>query len=90
MKFDWSHTSVLSAVFAMSNKPEQRVCITFWVKLGKSATETFEMIKKAFEDEAMSCSKTFKWHKKCIEGREATCDEFHVGWPLTSRNVDLV
>lgn len=38
----------------MSNKPDQRVCVKFCVKFGKSATETFEMIKIAFEDEAMS------------------------------------
>jgi len=38
----------------MSYKPEQCVCIKFCTKLRKSATETFEIIKKAFEDEAMS------------------------------------
>jgi len=63
----------------MSNKPEQRVCIQFCIKLEKSATETFEMIKKAFEDETMSRSKTFEWHKRFLKGREATSDDFRAG-----------
>ena len=66
------------------------VCLGFCVKLGKSATETFEMIKKAFEDEAMSRSKTFKWHKRFIEGREDINDDSRAGRPSTSRNVEMV
>lgn len=65
----------------MSNKPEQHVFIKFCIKLGKSATETFEMIKKAFKNEAMTRSKTFEWHKRFIEDREATCDDFRIGRP---------
>lgn len=40
----------MSNVFVMLNKLKQRVCIKFCVKLGKSATETFEIINKAIED----------------------------------------
>jgi hypothetical protein len=32
----------------MDGKIEQRVCYKFCVKLGKSATETFEMLREAF------------------------------------------
>ncbi|CAI6344606.1 unnamed protein product [Macrosiphum euphorbiae] len=85
-----SDTFNVCAVFVMSNKLEQRVCIKFCVKLGKSATETFEMIKKAFEDEAMSRSKTFEWHKRFIEGREDINDDSRAGRPSTSRNVEMV
>jgi len=46
----------------------------FCMKLGKSATETFEIIKKAFE--AISRSKTFEWYKRFSEGHEATSDTF--------------
>lgn len=55
-----SYTFILSAVFIIPNKPEQRVCIQFGVKFGKSATGTFEIIKKAFKDKVMSQSKTFE------------------------------
>jgi len=74
----------------MLNKSEQRVCIKFCVKLRKSATETFEMIKKAFEDEAMSRSKTFEWHKRFLETREATRNNFRAGQSSTSKNVEMV
>jgi len=74
----------------MSNKPEQRVCIKFCVKLGKLATETFEIIKKAYEDEAMSISKIFEWHKRFLEGHEATSDDFRADQPSTSRNIEMV
>ena len=70
-----SDTFIVCAVFVMSNKLEQRVCIKFCVKLSKSATETFEIIKKAFEDEVMIRSKTFEWHKRFIEGREDINDD---------------
>ncbi|KAE9537933.1 hypothetical protein AGLY_005905 [Aphis glycines] len=76
-----SDTFIVSAVFVMSNKLEQRVCIKFCVKLGKSATETFEMIKKAFEDEAMS---------RFIEGREDINDDSRAGRPSTLRNLEMV
>jgi hypothetical protein len=80
----------VSAVFVMSNKLEQRVCIKFCVKLGKSATETFEMIKKTFEDEAMSRSKIFEWHKRFIEGREDINDDSHAGRSSISRSLEMV
>lgn len=58
-----SDTFNVSAVFVMSNKLGRRVCI-------KLVTETFEIIKKTFEDEVMSRSKTFECHVRFIEGRE--------------------
>jgi len=32
----------------------QRICVKFHVKIGKSVTETFEMLKIAFREEAMA------------------------------------
>jgi len=85
-----SDTFIVSAVFAMSNNLEQRVCIKFCVKLGKSTTETIEVIKKAFEDEVMRRSKTFELHKRFIEGREDINVDSRAGQPSTSRNVEMV
>jgi hypothetical protein len=39
---------------AMNGKTEQRVCIKFCVKLGKSATETLEMLCEAFAEHSLS------------------------------------
>ncbi|CAI6356122.1 unnamed protein product [Macrosiphum euphorbiae] len=85
-----SDTFNVCAVFVMSNKLEQSVCIKFCVKLGKSATETFEIIKKAFEDEAMSRSKTFEWHKRFIEGREDINDDSRAGRLSTAAVLNQV
>jgi hypothetical protein len=41
---------------------EQRENVKFCQKLGKSASETFHMIKQAY-GEAMGRSGVFKWHK---------------------------
>lgn len=61
--------------FVVSNKLEQRVCNTFCVALSKSTTETFEMIEKASENEAMGRSEIFEWHKRFLGSREATYDD---------------
>lgn len=63
-----SDTFNVSAIFIMSNKLRRRVCI-------KLATETFEIIKKTFEDEVMNRFKTFEWHIRFIEGREEINDD---------------
>lgn len=51
-----SYTFVVFAVFFTFVKLEQRVSIEFRVELGKSETETFEIIKKTFKAVAMSRS----------------------------------
>ena len=48
---------------------EQRVCIKFCVRLGKTGSETFEMVKQAFGDSCMSRSRTFEWFGRFKHGR---------------------
>jgi hypothetical protein len=43
---------------------EQRVCNKFCQKLGKTATETYEMLQQAFGETALSRSKTFEWYSR--------------------------
>jgi hypothetical protein len=45
-------------VFKMSDFYEQRICVKFCVKLGKSFMETFEMLKTAFGNEALGWTET--------------------------------
>jgi hypothetical protein len=40
----------------------QCVCIKFCVKLGKSATETLEMLHQAFGEHSLSWTAVFEWH----------------------------
>jgi hypothetical protein len=44
---------------AMDGKIEQRVCINFCVKLGKSATKTLEMLLEAFGKHSLSRTAVF-------------------------------
>jgi hypothetical protein len=43
-------------------KIEQRVCIKFRVKLGRSTTETLEMLHEAFGEHSLSQTEVFEWH----------------------------
>jgi hypothetical protein len=42
---------------------EQWENVKFCQKLGKSTSETFQMIERAYGEEALECSAVFKWHK---------------------------
>ena len=50
-----------SDIGSMAEVDEQRVCVKFCVRLGKTGSETFEMLKQAFGDSCMSRSRTFEW-----------------------------
>ncbi|UYV71914.1 hypothetical protein LAZ67_9001136 [Cordylochernes scorpioides] len=77
----------------MERSLEQRYAIKFCVRLGKNATETFQMLQKAFKDDCISRSQSGKCHKAFKEGREEVADEPRSGRPTTARteeNVDRV
>jgi hypothetical protein len=44
----------------MDGKIEQRVCINFCVKLGKSTTETLEMLREAYGEHSLSRTAVFE------------------------------
>jgi len=54
----------------LSVNVEQRVNLKFCVKLGKSATETYDLLKKVYGDECLSCTQVFEWFERFKEGRE--------------------
>jgi transposase len=51
------------------------------VKIGKSVTETFEMLKIAFREEAMCRTQTYEWWKRFREGRTKVDDDPRSGRP---------
>jgi len=72
---------------------EQRCAITFCVKLGETGIETFNKLKQAYGEHALSRSQRFKWYKAFSEGRESIKDEPRAGRPSTSKtenNVEIV
>ena len=69
----------------MDVKEEQRVAIKFCCKADFSATETVELIQKAYCDAALSRTTIFGWHKRFREGRESVKGDERSGRPTTRR-----
>jgi hypothetical protein len=69
---------------------EQRLAIKFCFKAGKSATETLQMVKAAYGDQALSRSNVFRWYGGFRGGREDTEDDPSSGRPTESRNDNNV
>lgn len=67
-------------------KMEQRVNIKFCFKLGKSATETYEMLRKVYGNDVLSRTSVFEWFKRFKSGRESVEDDKHTGRPKSSRS----
>jgi len=69
----------------LSVNVEQHANVKFCVKLGKSATETYDLLKKVYGDECPSRTQVFKWFKRSKEGREEIRDDQHPGHPSTKK-----
>jgi hypothetical protein len=68
----------------MKDLEEQRVCLKFWFKLGKTATETWKMLQQAFGDDCMSQTQCFGWYS-CFKMERTSIDEDpQSGQPYTS------
>jgi hypothetical protein len=72
---------------------EQRINITFCVKLGNNASDTCVILSEAYEGEAIRKSSTSEWHKWFKEDHENVEDDEGSGHPRSTRmdeNVDKV
>lgn len=69
---------------------EQRINIKFCFKLGKTAAETYEMLKQVYGEEALSRSRTFEWFKRFRDGRESVEDDPHTGRPQSVRTPEAI
>ena len=54
---------------------EERYAIKFCFKLGKNATETYEMLQTALWPSCMNRASVFEWHKRFKESRESGRDD---------------
>jgi hypothetical protein len=63
---------------------EQRLAIKFLVKLKKTATETFEMLKSAYGEEYLSRTSVFEWHERFKEAQNVRMQKSLVKTMLTA------
>jgi len=69
---------------------EQRVNIKFCVKLSKTATETLQLLRDAYGDEALSRARVFRWHRRFVLGRVSVENDTRSSRPSSSRKEDNV
>ncbi|UYV69029.1 hypothetical protein LAZ67_6002109 [Cordylochernes scorpioides] len=65
-------------------KFEQRICIKFCCKIGKSASETLDLLKLAFGNENVNKPTTFRWFSRFKKVK----DEKRIGRPILHRNPE--
>ena len=82
--------NVLSAIVKMADFREQRACIKVCFKLGKTATECYEMLKTAFRKQAMGLSKTFQWFSQFKAGRTSIEGDERSGRPVYSSTPEMI
>jgi len=72
-------------------KFEQGCAIKICVKLGESATVTYEKLQRAYGEHYLPRAQVFRWHKSFLQGQEQV--ESRAGRPSTSKtdnNVERV
>ena len=52
------------AIFTMCENTEQRNCITFHFKIGKPATETYQLLQHAYGEDATGRAQVFDWFRR--------------------------
>ena len=61
------------AIFMMCESTEQRICIKFCFKIGKTEMETYQFLQQAYGEDAMGRTQVFDWFRQLKRGR--TSDE---------------
>ena len=60
------------AIFMMCESTTQHICIKFCFKIGKTATETYQLLQQANCEDAMGHTQAFDWFHRFKEGRSKT------------------
>ena len=74
----------------MADFTEQRSAIKSCLKLGKNATETFQMMQQTYGENCLSRGRVFEWFKRFKDGRELVEDDTRSGRPVSASNDDQV
>ena len=74
----------------MSDLKEQRTCLKFCFLLGKTPTESLEMLQEAFKEQALSRARVFEWFSRFKKGDLSIEDQPRSGRPSSSRNEENI
>lgn len=74
----------------MADLCEQRVVVKFSFLLGKTGTETLEMLKTAYKDDALKKTQVFERFSRFKSGKMSIDDQAHSGRPSTARTDENV
>ncbi|GFT48274.1 uncharacterized protein TNCV_4708451 [Trichonephila clavipes] len=69
---------------------EKRVVIKFYTKLGKSASETYRLMKEVYGDCCINRSNGFVWHKRFLGVSDMVEDDQYSGRPISSRTSEII
>ncbi|XP_065667877.1 protein GVQW3-like [Hydra vulgaris] len=69
---------------------EQRANIKFCVKLEKKFAETYELMKKVYDDDCMSRTQAYTWFTRFKNSREDLNDDLRAGRPEAINRAELV
>jgi hypothetical protein len=58
--------------------------------MGKTTTETFQLIKQAYGDNALSCTLVFEWYARFRDGREDLEGDECSGQPAAVQTPDMI
>jgi len=74
----------------MKDLEEQRVCVKFSFKLGKTFTETFQMLQQAYGEDCLRRTQCYEWYQRFKSGRTSTEDDPKSGRPSSSTGDDHI
>jgi len=74
----------------MKDLEEQRVCVKFCFKFGKTFTESFQMLQQAYGENCLSGMQCHKWYHRFKSGRTSIEDDPKSGRPSMSMDDDHV
>ena len=74
----------------MTEKEDQRICIKFCFQLGKTSSETIQMMQKAFGNECMSKTRIKEWYNRFKGGRIPVDSDSRSVRPSTTKTLDNI
>ena len=85
-----TRASYVIAIFTMCESTEQSICIKFCFKIGKTETETYQLLQQAFSEDAVGRTQVFDWFRLFKERRTSVEIDLRSGRPSTSRNEEMI